>query len=62
MGRPPDATARQLWSDRLRRFRDSGLTAAAFRAREGVSLASFYAWRRRLRDLARIAGTGAVQD
>src|SRR5262249_53759222 len=39
---------RQAWEERLARFPASGLSAAAFCAQEGVSLASFYAWRRRL--------------
>jgi hypothetical protein len=34
----------------LLRFPHSGLTVAAFCDREGVSVASFYAWRRRLQD------------
>ncbi len=48
-GRRPDPTTRQRWQQRLHRFRDSGLSVAAFCDREGVSTASFYAWRRRLR-------------
>ena len=38
-----------LWRDRLRRHAQSGLSVAAFCAREGVSTPSFYAWRRRLK-------------
>jgi hypothetical protein len=34
--------------DRLARFAASGLSAAPFCAQEGVSVASFYSWRRRL--------------
>ena len=34
--------------ERLARFPASGLSAAAFCAQEGVALASFYAWKRRL--------------
>jgi transposase len=45
---PSRAAARQAWEERLARFPVSGLSAAAFCAQEGVSLASFYAWRRRL--------------
>ena len=45
--RDPDAT-RQRWSDRLARFPASGLSPAQFCAAEGVSLPSFYAWKRRL--------------
>jgi transposase len=39
---------RQLWVERLTRFAASGLRPAAFCAQEGVSLPSFYAWKRRL--------------
>ena len=42
------AAARQLWVQRLARFSDSGLRPAEFCAREGVSLPSFYSWKRRL--------------
>src|SRR5215475_10864190 len=47
-GRRPDPASNQRWQQRLRRFRDSGLTVTAFCDREGISAASFYAWRRRL--------------
>ena len=39
---------RQLWVERLTRFAASGLRPAAFCVQEGVSLPSFYAWKRRL--------------
>jgi transposase len=42
------AAARAAWVDRLRRFAQSGLRPAPFCAQEGVSLPSFYAWKRRL--------------
>jgi transposase len=42
------AAARQLWVERLARFPASGLSPAAFCAAEGVSLPSFYSWKRRL--------------
>jgi hypothetical protein len=48
--RPPrsrDAT-RQAWVERLHRFAAAGLSTAQFCAAEGVSVASFYLWRRRL--------------
>jgi hypothetical protein len=48
MPRAVDPATRQLWQQRLQRFARSGLTVAAFCAREGVSSASFYAWKRRL--------------
>ena len=43
------ADARQLWVERLARFSGSGLRPAEFCAAEGVSLPSFYSWKRRLR-------------
>ena len=53
--------ARQAWSERLARFPGSGLSSAQFCAQEGVALASFYAWKRRLTagDAAPAAGAGA---
>jgi|SRR5262245_29068684 len=42
------AAVRQTWSDRLQRFAAAGQTPADFCAAEGVSLASFYLWKRRL--------------
>jgi transposase len=41
---------REVWSERLARFRSSGLTVAQFCARETVSVHSFYSWKRRLSD------------
>lgn len=54
------AAARQAWAERLARFPDSGLSPAQFCAREGVSLATFYAWKRRLAaaDATSEAGSG----
>ncbi len=37
-----------LWRKRLRDFPNSGLTVAQFCAQEGVSVPSFYQWRRKL--------------
>jgi transposase len=48
-GRRPDPTLRSLWETRLHHFEQSGLSASAFCAEHGLSLPSFYAWRRRLR-------------
>jgi transposase len=48
-GRRPDPSLADLWRQRLLRFERSGLSAAAFCAHEGVSTASFYTWRQRLR-------------
>lgn len=42
------AEAREIWAERLRRFEQSGLSAAAFCQREGVSSQSPYYWRRKL--------------
>jgi hypothetical protein len=39
---------RQTWAERLARFAAAGQTTAQFCAAEGVSVASFYLWRRRL--------------
>jgi hypothetical protein len=53
------AIARQLWVERLARFSDSGLRPAAFCAAEGVSLPSFYSWKRRLNAEGRSPDTQA---
>jgi hypothetical protein len=42
------AATRQTWGERLARFADSGLSPSQFCTQEGVSLPSFYAWKRRL--------------
>jgi transposase len=39
---------REAWAERLQRFAASGLSPAQFCAQEGVSLPSFYSWKRRL--------------
>jgi hypothetical protein len=58
--RSRDAT-RQAWIDRLARFATAGLRPAAFCAAEGISLASFYLWKRRLgAPAAEPAGTDAA--
>lgn len=41
---------RSRWRDRFRRFGRSKLTVAEFCRREGVSVPSFYEWRRKLAD------------
>jgi hypothetical protein len=38
------------WRERLRRYASSSFTVAEFCRREGVSVANFYYWRRRLAD------------
>jgi hypothetical protein len=52
--RIPDLELHALWRERVRRQTDSSLTVARFCARERLSVASFYTWKRRLRliDLA----------
>ena len=59
--RPPSRTAaRQAWEERLARFPASGLRPAEFCAAEGVSLPSFYSWKRRLNAEGRPADTQAT--
>jgi hypothetical protein len=48
MARPKDPDLERTWRLRLRRQTVSGLSIPEFCAREGVSSASFYAWKRRL--------------
>src|SRR5262245_24146116 len=48
MARPKDLGLEHTWRLRLRRQATSGLSILDFCRREGVSTASFYAWRRRL--------------
>jgi hypothetical protein len=42
-----DAT-RKAWRNRFQRFAKSGLPVARFCSREGVSVASFYYWRKKV--------------
>lgn len=56
------ASARQDWVERLARFSSSGLRPAEFCAAEGVSLPSFYSWKRRLATESRSAATAATAD
>jgi transposase-like protein len=44
-----DREKRREWGERLKRFEEKGGGAAEFCRQEGVSTASFYAWRRRLK-------------
>lgn len=48
MPRTSSAAKVQEWVDRLARFQGSGLAAAKFCQTEGVSLPSFYQWKRKL--------------
>jgi hypothetical protein len=54
--------ARQRWLERLARFATSSLRPAAFCAAEGVSLPSFYSWKRRLNAESRSADTPTTDD
>ena len=49
MSRPFDPRKLAVWRERFRRFSSSGLPVGRFCAREGVSTACFYHWRKRLR-------------
>lgn len=40
----------QAWADRLDRFEHAGTNVASFCQAEGVSQASYYYWRRKIRD------------
>lgn len=48
MARSADSVKRQVWRERLQRFERSRSTVAAFCHAEGVSIPSFYHWRRTL--------------
>lgn len=54
MTRLPDPHLTQQWQQRLERFDQSELTIAQFCQLEGYSTASFYQWRRKLRDSPRL--------
>ena len=48
MSRSPDPKKLAVWQRRFQRFSSSGLAVARFCARERVSVASFYHWRKKL--------------
>ena len=50
MSRHSDPRKAAAWERRIARFSDSGLTVARFCVREGVSIATFHYWQRKLRD------------
>jgi len=50
MGRQTDPRKAVAWERRLARFSDSGLTVGRFCDREGVSIATFHYWQRKLRN------------
>lgn len=49
MGRSANPQVQAVWQARLARQAASGLSVAEFCSREGVSTASYYGWRNRLR-------------
>ena len=51
MPRRADPATARLWQQRLQRFTQAELSVADFCDREGISTASFYAWKRRLAQL-----------
>ncbi|MEY3226834.1 MAG: hypothetical protein RLZZ536_1453 [Planctomycetota bacterium] len=48
MGRAIDGVKGREWEERLRRYADSQLTVGDFCVREGVSVAAFYVWRKKV--------------
>ena len=50
MSRHSDRRKATAWERRIARFGDSGLTVARFCVREGVAVATFHYWQRKLRD------------
>ena len=48
MSRQSDDATYEVWRERLQRFARSGHSVARFCAREGVSVASFYNWRKKV--------------
>ncbi len=51
MTRQRSVSKERMWRERLDRYRQCGVSVAAFCAAEGVSLAAFYGWQRRLREV-----------
>lgn len=56
MARLPDPAVRRRWEKLVRLFDGSDLTVAEFCERHGVSTASFYLWRRKIRGRAEERG------
>lgn len=52
MARAPDPELRRWWERLVSLYDSSNLTVAAFCKQHDISTASFYAWRRKLRDAA----------
>ena len=47
MPKRPDPDKARLWQQRFRRFHQAGLSVSDFCSQEGVSVATFYFWKRR---------------
>lgn len=64
MGREPDLARQAAWKLRLREFDRGNISVAEFCRRAGVSVASFYQWRQKLKPAtapaARSASRGRV--
>lgn len=56
MGRVANVGKIEEWTKRLTRFEAADITVARFCRREGVSVPSFYAWKKKLRQAASSAG------
>ena len=52
--------SRKIWSDRVRRWKASGLTAKAYAARHAFAAGSLYRWSSRLRGEERAQGASLV--
>lgn len=55
MSRKPDLVKREAWRKRLSRYDRQALSVDEFCWREGISTASFYQWRRKLRGTTSVA-------
>ncbi len=64
MSKPPLSKSERiaLWLDRLNRFSQSSHSLASFCEAEGISAASFYQWKRRLRPSVEVAKSAAQAD
>ena len=56
MARSPNPAVYQRWSRLIERHQQSDLTIAGFCGQNGISTASFYQWRRRIRNHAEPPG------
>lgn len=55
MARETNSRTAELWRSRIKAWRASGLSVAAYCRRIGVSQPSFYQWRRKLESAAEVA-------